>query len=110
MENYNRIEKDCWGIYYYLNDKLHRIDGPAKEYVDGEKHWYQYGELHRIDGPAIEYADGTKYWFQNGLRHRLDGPALEWSHGHKEWWVEGGFIDCNSQEEFERIIKLRLFW
>jgi len=51
--------------YWILNDKLHRIDGPAIEYSNGEKRWHINGKLHRIDGPAIEYADGTKKWFLN---------------------------------------------
>jgi hypothetical protein len=88
MENYNKIEKEDWATYYYLNDELHRLDGPAIEYHYGEgKEWYQNGQLHRVSGPAIEYCN--KY---------------------KEWWIEGKQIDCNSQEEFERYLKLRLFW
>ena len=31
------------------------------------RYWYNdEGQLHRLDGPAMEYADGTKYWYQNG--------------------------------------------
>ena len=52
--------------YWYLNDKLHREDGPAVECTDGSKWWYLNGKYHREDGPAIEYADGTKYWYLNG--------------------------------------------
>jgi hypothetical protein len=63
MKNYNRIVNGKYVVYYYLNNKLHRIDGPA---IEG----YQY----------------------------------------KEWWIEGSLIDCKSQEEFERYIKLKLFW
>jgi len=51
---------------WYLNDKLHREDGPAIEFADGEKSWYLDGKLHRVDGPAIEDANGTKYWYLNG--------------------------------------------
>ena len=29
---------------YTLNDKLHRLDGPAIEYTDGYKEWYVNGE------------------------------------------------------------------
>jgi hypothetical protein len=87
MENYNRIKENEFGTYYYLNDKLHRLDGPA-----------------------IESYNGDKSWFQNGLLHRVEGPAIEQFNGYKEWWFEGKEIDCNSQEEFERLIKLRLFW
>ena len=28
--------------------------------------WYQNGELHREDGPAIEWADGDKEFYING--------------------------------------------
>ena len=33
---------------------------------DGTKGWYLNDELHREDGPAIECADGTKFWYLNG--------------------------------------------
>jgi hypothetical protein len=51
---------------WYLNDKLHREDGPAGEWASGDKLWYRYGEPHREDGPAFEYASGTKKWYLNG--------------------------------------------
>lgn len=47
------------------------------------------GKLHRTDGPAIEYDDGDKLWYVEGRLHRLDGPAVEWANGIKEWWIEG---------------------
>ena len=70
----------CW----YLNDKLHREDGPAIEYED-RKVWYLYGKCHRIDGPAVEYTDGKKYWSLNGKR-------------------------IDTQEEFDRLLRLKAFW
>ena len=30
------------------------------KYANGDKRWFKKGELHREDGPAIEYADGEK--------------------------------------------------
>ena len=33
------------------------------EYTSGSKSWWVDGKLHRLDGPAVEYADGTKSWF-----------------------------------------------
>jgi hypothetical protein len=66
---------------------LHRDDGPAVEYTNGDKHWFVDGQSHRIDGPAIEYNDGSKSWYQNGLRHRLDGPAIEDKNGHTAWYI-----------------------
>jgi hypothetical protein len=44
----------------YVNRKLHRVDGPAVEYVNVFKIWYVDGKRHRIDGPAVEWADGDK--------------------------------------------------
>jgi hypothetical protein len=32
----------------------------------GNKRWYLNDKLHREDGPAIEYADGDKSWYLNG--------------------------------------------
>ena len=43
---------------WFQDGKLHRLDGPAIEWANGDEHWYQEGKLHRLDGPAIEYADG----------------------------------------------------
>jgi hypothetical protein len=45
--------------------------------------------LHRTDGPAIEYANGDKFWFQNDSRHRDDGPAIEYATGDYEFWLNG---------------------
>jgi hypothetical protein len=34
---------------------------------DGNKRWRnEYGQLHRLDGPAVEWADGEKEWWVNG--------------------------------------------
>ena len=49
--------------YWYLENKLHREDGPALEYPSGTKIWYLNGKIHRVDGPADEYPDGSKSWF-----------------------------------------------
>ena len=72
-----------------LNDKLHRLHGPAIEFVKGDRRWYQNGKLHRPEGPAIEDVNGDKEWFQNGKCHRLDGPAVEYANGHKVWYQNG---------------------
>ena len=87
-ELYKVAEEDC---VKWLNKegKLHRVEGPAIEWIEGSRQWYLNGELHRVDGPAIEWASGRKEWWLNGIIHRLDGPAIEWSSGTKEWWVAG---------------------
>jgi len=88
MQEYHVTVNDC-KIIWLQNGKYHRLDGPAVEYVDGEKQWWQNGEIHRLDGPAIEYANGSKLWYQNGERHRTDGPAVECADGSVEYWVNG---------------------
>ena len=75
--------------WYNAAGQLHRLDGPAIEYADGDKDWYQNGQIHRLDGPAIEWADGEKSWYQNGQLHRLGGPAYEEANGYKEWYLYG---------------------
>lgn len=94
---------------YDDNGRLHREDGPAIEYEDGEE-WYIDGVLHRVDGPAIIYEGEYKAWWFNGKRHRLDGPAVEFDDDNKEWWFDGRRIYCTTQEEFEHAIRLSLFW
>ena len=81
--------------------RYHRLDGPAIEWTDGAKHWYQNGERHRLDGPACEFVNGTKCWYQNGKRHRLDGPAIDWFDREKEWYIRGK--QYSEQEWFETL-------
>ena len=43
---------------------------------DGSRRYYSSAELlHRDDGPAVEFANGHKEWYQNGQRHRTDRPV-----------------------------------
>ena len=59
----------------------------------------------------IVKSEWATYYYLNGLLHRIDGPAEdEWYSKTKYWWLEGKQINCKSQEEFERLIKLKLFW
>ena len=65
----------------------------------GDKVWRnKEGNWHRIGGPAIEYSNGTKYWFDNGKQHRIDGPAVEYSDGDKSWYLRGKYFE--SKEAF----------
>ena len=70
----------------------------------------EVGRLHRENGPAIEYANGDKSWYQHGQLHREDGPAIEYSNGNKDWYFHDKLINCSSQEKFEQLIKLKAFW
>lgn len=81
---------DCNIWRHYVNDKLHREDGPAAINEYGSKFWLKNGKLHREDGPAIEYSDGTKEW----------------------WYHEtliGGSVRNYTQEQFEAWLKFKAF-
>jgi hypothetical protein len=57
-------------------------------------------QLHRTAGPAIEYADGSKSWYQNDQRHRTDGPAIDWIGGRKEWYQNDKRIGSTAQPSY----------
>lgn len=113
-------------VSWYLCDRLHSIkDYPAVTEYDGTKKWYKHGNLHRITGPAIEHSNGSKEYWIDGKRHREDGPAIIYIHGttssylvdqdkDKEdvyiWFYKGKHIKVKSQEEFEKLLNLKVFW
>ena len=71
---------------------------------DGRCRYYNIaGQLHRTDGPAIEWADGTKWWYQNGLLHRTDGPAVELADGGRVWYINGEEL---SEDEFNQLVNV----
>ncbi len=43
----------------------------------GDKRWYLNNQLHREDGPAIEWINGDKFWYLNNQLHREDDPAAK---------------------------------
>ena len=59
------------------------IEYTVKVYPDGYKYWYLNGKLHREDGPAIEWANGDKSWYLNGEEvteeehKRMTSPVVE---------------------------------
>jgi len=80
------------GIYCtdYINDdgtKRRVWKSGAESYFDNK------GEYHRIDGPATTFS----YFIHNKM-------------GTPKWYIHGNRMDCKSQEEFERLLKLKAFW
>jgi uncharacterized protein YgiM (DUF1202 family) len=71
----------------------------VRVYTDGRKYWYLNDELHREDGPAVENADGDKCWYLNNKLHREDGPAIERSNGEKYWYLNDEHL---TEEEFNK--------
>lgn len=78
------------GLVKWFNDenRLHRVDGPAILWPDGQGEWYLNGLLHRDGGPAVSDGHGDT-WYHNGEVHRDDGPAVEGRNGYKSWYKHG---------------------
>ena len=91
MDEESIVEIDGFGSKLWRNKQgqLHRLDGPAEEWADGQKSWYQNGLRHRLDGPAVEGNNGGKEWWIKGLLHREDGPAVIYQGGRKIWYHKG---------------------
>ena len=91
--NFRRIDKNEIGIYYKLDDKCHRSDGPAMIYNDGSEFWFVNGKLHRLDGSAVIRKNNYNGWYKNGKLHRLDGPAIEYYKDdmkiNNRWYIDG---------------------
>jgi len=68
MKTYKVIVMKDFTKWYNESNQLHRENGPAIEWADGNKGYYINGKLHREDGPAIEWASGSKLYFVNGKR------------------------------------------
>jgi hypothetical protein len=60
------ITKSGSKLWKNSTGQLHRTDGPAVEWWDGDEDWYINGKKHRINGPAIARASGENWWYENG--------------------------------------------
>jgi hypothetical protein len=89
--------------YYNDRSELHRIDGPAIDWIAGHyigrQEWKFNGLYHRIKGPA--FLNGTKIiqnfyikfsWWRHGSRHRLNAPAIINNNDKHEYWEFGNRI------------------
>ena len=73
----------------------------------GTRRYYNSeGQLHRVHGPAVEFLSGERWWYQNGKLHRTDGPAIIWCDGAKEWWIVG--VVYTQQEYYSLLTALGL--
>lgn len=73
--------------YYDDDEKLHREDGPAVSYSNGNESWWIHGRRHRVNGPA-RTANGITEWFFMSKMHREDGPAYQ-SPTEEIWYFQG---------------------
>ena len=69
MEEYRVTVNSDYTKWYNSKNELHRLDGPAIEWVDGSKEWWYNGNLHRLEGPAAEYKNGQKEWYIGGIKY-----------------------------------------
>jgi hypothetical protein len=103
----NRTSRNGTKYWYNDNYETHREDGPAIIWANGNQQYYQHDQLHRTDGPAEVFWDGDCSYYQYGKLHRIDGPAIDWGL-LSEWWIDGVQIDCKDNEEFLRIVKMKI--
>ena len=95
VKRWTKIPKDYTGIL---------------EYDNGTKYWYLNNKLHRVDGPAVEFVNGDKTWWLNGKRHRVDGPAVEYIESEykiTEYWINGEEVTKEAQEVLYAMYKLK---
>ncbi len=92
---------------WYKAGKLHRENGPAVIFLDGEQWWFKNGKLHREDGPAVIDPYGTQEWWKEGEWHREDGPAIIYPDGRQWWYKEGKRYEPSVKEieAYERKMK-----
>ena len=72
-----------------------------------------YHKIINSDGSICYYNNGdgsTAYYNEDGAYHRKDGPAYIHFDGIEEWYYNGKLIECDNQEMFERLIRLKAFW
>ena len=82
-------------------------------FFDGSKIYYLNNLIHRDNQPAMTLKEDFRteiYYVKKGDYHRLDGPAVIRTGMSPLWYYNNVHIRCNSQEEFERLIKLKLLW
>ncbi len=55
--------------------------------INNTYYFNEQNQLHKEDGPAIQYTNGDKEWWINGLLHRIDGPAIAYGYRRKEYYL-----------------------
>lgn len=90
----------------YIRPYSRRVAWNTKKFIKNSygTRWYnEFGELHREDGPAVEWDDGRKEWFQNDERHRIDGPAI-YNYNNKAYFYIRS-INFKDKEHWFRCLK-----
>ena len=88
-------------IVFRSNGNIHRDNGPARIWCDGDQAWYIDGELHRIDGPAVMniYDNDEQEWMING--YNVDWEIRQWANDNN--------VDLDNLTEQDKIL-IKLVW
>jgi hypothetical protein len=79
-QSWNGLTTYKRAIVWFLNNSIHRVNGAAILYENGDEEWYYKGLRHRLNGPSIlRKWEGGYYaeWYNKGMYHRIGGPAIE---------------------------------
>lgn len=101
MTSTRTVDEHGTTIYRNAAGQLHREDGPALEYVDGRKYWFQHGYLHREDGPADMTSEAVWGWYVKGKPHRSGGPAISKKDGSQHFYLHGKRYSKSTYKTFE---------
>jgi len=71
----NQYQKYCW--YIKGTTRLHNEGEPAIHFENGDKVWHQHNKIHRLDGPAIEYVNGRKEYYIDDIQY---SETNYWNH------------------------------
>ena len=112
MEKENRNKEILMKKIEYISDEIDKGSTGCFKDKFGHIYYLLNGKCHRSDGPAVEWSDGDKYWFFYGKRHRSDGPALEWSDGITEWYYYEYVADSEKEfydPEWRKRVEIEIF-
>lgn len=74
---------------------------------DVEFRYTKNGKNHRDNNlPAYKHKNGHIEYSYNGLLHRADGPAIIYEDSRKSYYINGVFIDVDSDEGLARYLNL----
>lgn len=62
------------------------------------------GTIHKENGPALIYPNGDRVWYKHGMYHNEYGPAVVFASGKKEYWLEDKIYD---KKEWKKLVDRR---
>lgn len=107
-------------IIYKYDGKIHRTDGPAVIYKNGDTQWYLYGRIHREDGPAMtlnshvtycingEYVRNTNTNTNTVIRHGQYVQKIILSDGHA--FYHRALLHCEDGPAVEYKTGIKQYW